>query len=181
MWLYVLIGIVVVVIIWVIGAQRSLVALDERCDNALSQIGVQQNSRWDALTALAELVDKYSKHEHDTLMDVIAARKSINGKSDVQEVHQQEVAIERALATINALSEAYPELKADRMYEQTMTGVKEYENQVRLSRMVYNDCVTKLNSKVRQLPTSLIAGSFGFTERGYLEENEAKKEMPSFK
>ena len=73
----VIVAVVALVALWLVGAQRKLVSADELCKNALSQIGVQQNSRWDALTALAELTKGYSEHEYKTLMDVIGQRTAI--------------------------------------------------------------------------------------------------------
>ena len=77
----VIVAVVALVALWLVGAQRKLVSADELCKNALSQIGVQQNSRWDALTALVELVKGYNEHEYNTLKDVIAMRKPITGSS----------------------------------------------------------------------------------------------------
>ena len=85
MTLLIILAIVALLVLWVIGVQRKLVEKDELCKNALSQIGVQQASRWDALTALVELVKSYNEHEYNTLRDVIAQRKNITGESTVAE------------------------------------------------------------------------------------------------
>ena len=177
----IIIGIIALIIIWFIGAQRKLVNQDELCQNAMSQIGVQQNSRWDALTALAELVKSYNEHEYKTLQDVIAQRKQINGSSTAQDVEAQEQAISGALRQIKILAENYPDLKANGNYAKLMDSVNLYENQVRLSRMTYNDTVTKFNRIVRQLPDSIIASLLGFREKDYLKEEQGKTGMPSMK
>ena len=85
------------------------------------------------------------------------------------------------MVQVKAISERYPELKADAMYIKTMDSVNTYENQVRMSRMVYNDSVTKYNRMVRQIPDSIVAAIFRFTEKDYLKENTAKSDMPSLK
>ncbi|MDO5096365.1 MAG: LemA family protein [Peptostreptococcaceae bacterium] len=179
-----IIGLIILALIggavfWGINVQRVLVKLDEMCKNAMSQIGVQLNSRWDALTALADLTKGYSDHEYNALKDVISARTKITQDSSVDQVNQQEDAMSSVFGRLLAISEAYPDLKANQTYINTMNSVKEYENDVRMSRMVYNDTVTKLNSMIRQFPASLIAERLGFSQREYLQEPTGKTEMPS--
>lgn len=175
------VGALVLIVLWVISVQRNLVNKDERCQNAMSQIGVQQSSRWDALTALVDLVKSYNEHEYNTLRDVIAARKGINATSSAEDVETQEKAIQNALAQINVVAEQYPDLKANENYREIMNSVNTYENQVRMSRMVYNDTVTIYNGLVRMFPSSFVASMFGFSVRTYLEVAQQKTEMPSMK
>lgn len=170
---------VVILVLWVISAQRSLVNTDELCSNALSQIGVQQNSRWDALSALADLTKQYSDHEYQTLMDVIGKRRSITGSSSASDVNAQENMLTEAMGKIMAITESYPDLKANTMYTQTMDSVNRYEQNVRMSRMTFNDTVTRYNRLLRQIPTSFVASAFGFSKRDYLDTPEGKVEMPS--
>ena len=179
--LLILIVLVALVVLWVISVQRKLVEKDELCKNALSQIGVQQASRWDALTALVELVKSYNEHEYNTLRDVIAQRKNITGESTVAEAQAQEQVLTGLVRNINLVAEQYPELKANENYAKAMDSVNLYENQVRLSRMTFNDTVTKYNKEIRQFPTSLVAGLLGFKTRDYLDEAVGKSEMPSMK
>ncbi|MBR5054106.1 MAG: LemA family protein [Bacteroidales bacterium] len=179
--LLILIVLVALVVLWVISVQRKLVEKDELCKNALSQIGVQQASRWDALTALVELVKSYNEHEYNTLRDVIAQRKNITGESTVAEAQAQEQVLTGLVRNINLVAEQYPELKANENYAKAMDSVNLYENQVRLSRMTFNDTVTKFNKEIRQFPTSLVAGLLGFKTRDYLDEAVGKSDMPSMK
>ena len=172
---------VALVVLWVISVQRKLVEKDELCKNALSQIGVQQASRWDALTALVELVKSYNEHEYNTLRDIIAQRKNITGESTVAEAQAQEQVLTGLVRNINLVAEQYPELKANENYAKAMDSVNLYENQVRLSRMTFNDTVTKFNKEIRQFPTSLVAGLLGFKTRDYLDEAVGKSDMPSMK
>ena len=181
MTLLIILAIVALLVLWVIGVQRKLVEKDELCKNALSQIGVQQASRWDALTALVELVKSYNEHEYNTLRDVIAQRKNITGESTVAEAQAQEQVLTGLVRNINLVAEQYPELKANENYAKAMDSVNLYENQVRLSRMTFNDTVTKYNKEIRQFPTSLVAGILGFNTRDYLDEAVGKSEMPSMK
>ena len=181
MTLLIILAIVALLVLWVIGVQRKLVEKDELCKNALSQIGVQQASRWDALTALVELVKSYNEHEYNTLRDVIAQRKNITGESTVAEAQAQEQVLTGLVRNINLVAEQYPELKANENYAKAMDSVNLYENQVRLSRMTFNDTVTKYNKEIRQFPTSIVAGILGFNTREYLDEAVGKSDMPSMK
>lgn len=177
----VIVAVVVLVALWLVSAQRKLVSADEFCKNSMSQIGVQQNSRWDALTALAELTKGYSEHEYKTLMDVIAQRAAIGRDSSAADAAAQEGRIAEAFRQINVVAEQYPDLKANQTYVKTMDEVGRYENQVRLSRMTYNDTVTKFNRLVRMFPDSIAASIFGFAAKDYLAEPSGKTEMPSMK
>ena len=177
----IVVAVVVLIALWLVSAQRKLVSADEFCKNSLSQIGVQQNSRWDALTALAELTKGYSEHEYKTLMDVISQRTAIGRNSSAADVSAQEAHISEAIRHINVVAEQYPDLKANQTYVKTMDEVGRYENQVRLSRMTYNDSVTKFNRMVRMFPDSIAASIFGFAAKDYLAEPQGKTEMPSMK
>lgn len=181
MGIIIVIAIIAVLVLWFIGVQRKLVAQDELCQNSMSQIGVQQQSRWDALTALVDLVKSYNEHEYNTLKDVIAMRKDINGTSTAEDVEQQEKVMTNLLRDIKVVAEQYPDLKANENYARIMDSVNTYENQVRVSRMVYNDTATKFNTLVRQFPDSLVASMLHFTVKEYLKEVESKSEMPSMK
>jgi len=176
------VGIVIILLIlWIISVQRSFVVLDENINNAMSQIGVQISSRWDALTSLLDLTKGYSEHEYKTLTETIKARRSITKDSSPDDIHKQENIITEAMGKIMAVAESYPDLKADKTYTKTMDAVNQYENMVRTSRLIYNDSVTKLNRVIRMFPVSLIAGMLGFSKRAYLEAVEEKANMPSMK
>ena len=177
-----IIAIVAIIVLWVISTQRKLVVLDENISNAMSQIGVQLSSRFDALTALLDLTKGYATHESQTLIETIKSRRSvITAKSTPDEVLRQEGIISEALGRIAMVTEQYPELKANQNYIKTMDAVQTYENMVRTSRLIYNDSVTKLNRELRMFPVSMIAGTLGFRQREYLEEQAAKVDMPSMK
>ncbi len=177
----IVIAVVAVLVLWVISVQRKLVSAEEIVKNAMSQIGVQQSSRWDALTGLVELLKSYNEHEYNTLKDVIAARSNIGSNSSASEAQAQEDLIGKVMMRLNVVAEQYPDLKADSMYVNTMNSVNTYENQVRMSRMTYNDSVTRYNRMIRQIPDSIVASIFRFAEKEYLKENAAKADMPSLK
>ena len=180
--LIIIVLLVILVAGWVMSTQRRLVVMDENINNAMSQIGVQLSSRFDALTALLDLAKGYAAHESQTLIETIKSRRSvITAKSTPQDVLQQEGVISEALGRISMVAERYPELKADKGYAKCMDAVDSYEKMVRTSRLIYNDSVTNLNREIRMFPVSLIAGMLGFRQRDYLEAREDKADMPSMK
>ncbi|MEA5057912.1 MAG: LemA family protein [Anaerotignum propionicum] len=178
----IIIAIIGMIILWIISTQRKLVMLDENISNAMSQIGVQLSSRFDALTALLDLTKGYAKHESETLIKTIQSRRSvITAKSTPDDVQRQEGIISEALGRIAMVTEQYPELKANETYIKTMDAVQTFENMVRTSRLIYNDSVTKLNREIRMFPVSMIATMLGFRQREYLVEQADKANMPSMK
>ena len=172
--LIIIIVLAVLVVGYIITTQRELVHLDELCKNATSQIAVQLNSRWDAISALAKTAAQYAKHESETLINTIRERRQGN-VTTAEQVNEQQNAISQVLGRLIAIGEAYPELKANSLYQEAMDGMRDYEEKVRLSRMVYNDTATKMNRMVRQWPSSFVAGLLHFTERAYLDLDDAKK------
>ena len=174
-------AILVILVLWFISTQRALAMLDENINNAMSQIGVQLSSRWDALSALLDLTKGYAEHEYKTLSETIKARRPVTADSSAKDAAEQENLLIGAMSRIMAVAEQYPTLKADASYQKTMDSVNQYEGMVRQSRLIYNDSVTKLNRRIRMFPTSLVAGMLGFAKRDYLEANETKADMPSMK
>ncbi len=163
-----------VIVLWAISTQRKLVVLDENIRNAMSQIGVQLSSRFDALTALLDLTKGYTKDESESLIETIKSRRSvITGKSIPDDVLRQEGIISEALGRIAMVTEQHPELKANQNYIKTMDAVDTFENMVRTSRLIYNDSVTKLNREIRMFPVSMLARMLGFRQRQYLEGQAA--------
>ncbi|MBR3292401.1 MAG: LemA family protein [Bacteroidales bacterium] len=181
MTVIIIIAIVAILVLWAISVQRKLVKLEEICKNGLSQIGVQLASRWDALKALAELTKGYSEHEYKTITDTIAQRRPITAASTSADANAQENLFSQAMQHLNVVIEKYPELKADATFIKTMDSVNTYQNQVRMSQMVYNDSVTKYNQVIRQFPDSIVASLFHFMPLEYLKVEESKQEMPSMK
>ena len=175
----VLVVAIVVAVKWYVNTQRELVNLDEKCKNSLSQIEVQLNSRWDALMSLAKAAMAFAKHEGETLVQTIAARRmtEVHTAADVE---QQQTEFSSLLGRLMSVSEAYPELRSSGLFTKTMESIGEYEENVRMARMIYNDTVTRLNRYVRQWPTSFVAGQLHFEQRTYLTiDSKEKKNMPN--
>lgn len=169
--LLITIAIIIMISLWLMSTQRNLVLLDENINNAMTQIGVQLSSRFDALTALLNLTKSYAAHESEILIETIRSRRcAITAKSLPDDVLRQERIISQALDQISMVSEQYPELKVNQNYIKTIDAVQTFENMVRTSRLIYNDSVTKLNRNIRMFPVSMVAGILGFSQRDYLEE-----------
>ena len=176
-------GIIVALAILIIGyfisTQRSLVSLDEMCKNALSQIEVQLNSRFDAVIALAKTAAQYAKHESETIIQTIEARGGHTSAATPAGINAQSDLLGQMMSRLNVVVEQYPELKASELYQNAQAGQTEYEENVRMSRMVYNDTATKMNRMVRQWPSSIVAQMLHFDVKDYLKvDNEKKKDYP---
>lgn len=179
MTLIIVIVVVALLVLWVISVQNKLVKSDEICNNALKQINVQQVSRYDALQALIKLTREYASYEADTLQKVVDARKITSSPSPtVAEINANEQALTEIASRLIAVAEAYPDLKANQNYQDAMQSIKQYEENVRLARMTFNDTVTRYNQQVRVFPASVIAGMLGFGKRDYLAEDVTKKDYP---
>ena len=179
--LIIIIVLAVIVIGYFISTQRSLVNLDELCKNALSQIEVQLNSRFDAVVALAKAAAQYAKHESDTIIQTVQARGGNSGAAanTPAAINEQADLLSQMMGRLNVVFERYPELKASDLYKETQEGMKQYEKNVRMSRMIYNDTATKMNRMVRQWPSSIVASMLHFDQKDYLKvDDEKKKSYP---
>lgn len=178
----IIIVLAVIVIGYFISTQRSLVNLDELCKNALSQIEVQLNSRFDAVIALAKTAAQYAKHESETIIQAVQARGGNSGTTPntPAAINEQANLLGQLMGRLNVVFERYPELKASELYKEAQEGMKQYEENVRMSRMVYNDTATKMNRMVRQWPSSIVASILHFDQKDYLKvDSEEKKQYPN--
>lgn len=175
----ILIVLVVLLVLWGVSIQNKLVRADELTKNALRQINVQQVSRFDALKALVKLTREYAGYESETLEKVIAQRSVVSSANPTaKDVNENQNVLNDLTSKLIAVSERYPDLKASQNYQETMSSLKGYEENVRLARMTYNDTVTKFNNQVRTFPASIVAGMLGFSPKDYLEEDKSKTEYP---
>lgn len=157
--------------LWTVSTQRRLVVLDENVSNAMSQIGVQLSSRFDALTALLNCTVGYAEHECVTLIHEVKSRRCvITARSTPDDVLRQEGVVSEALERIAMVTVQYPELKTNPTYVEAMDAVQTFESMLRTSRLIYNDSVMKLNREIRMFPVSIIAGMLGFRQREHLVE-----------
>ena len=170
----IIIALVVILGWYFVSTQRDLVSKDELCKNAMSQISVQLNSRWDAILALAKMAAQYSKHESETIIKAVEARR-VNNVTTAREAEAQQGEINNLWSRLMAVAESYPDLKAADLFKDAMGGVKQYEENVRMARQVYNDTATKMNRIVRQFPSSIVASVLHFNVQEYLKIDDEKK------
>lgn len=149
---------VLVVISWLISVQRRLLLLNENVTNAMSQIGIQISSRFDALGILVELGKAYAELDCERLIATLKKeRKLITANSTPDDVIYQEQIICETLARIIIIAEQYPELKGSQKYARTMDTIESLEKMVRTSCIVYNDSVAKLSYEGKKFPVSIVA------------------------
>ncbi|HLF18032.1 MAG TPA: LemA family protein [Candidatus Omnitrophota bacterium] len=182
MILWILLGLIVVAMIWAIGVYNRLVQLRENVKNGWSQIDVQLKRRHDLIPNLVETAKGYMAHEKDTLEKVIKARQQAINASDLKDRQQAENLLTSTLRSLFAVSEQYPNLKADRQMMQLHEELTTTENKITFARQYYNDEVNRLNTAVQSFPANVIAGSFNFKKNDFFEiEDAAQKETPKVK
>jgi LemA protein len=183
-------AIIAAVIFWAIGIYNGLVNGRNRVKNAFAQIDVQLTRRHDLIPNLVEAVKGYMKHERETLEAVINARNAAASSLDtakldpsnaqaIRELGASEGALTSALGRLFALSEAYPDLKANQNMLQFQEELASTENKVAFSRQAFNDSVLAYNNSAENFPNNIIAGTFRFELASFLEiESEEKREVP---
>ena len=183
-------ALIAAVVMYAIGIYNSLVNLRNRVKNAFAQIDVQLTRRHDLIPNLVEAVKGYMKHERETLDAVISARNSAVSNLDaakadpsngdaIKKLGQSEGALGAALGRLFALSEAYPDLKANQNMMQFQEELASTENKVAFSRQAFNDAVLGYNNKAENFPNNIIAGMFRFDLASFLEiEAPEKREVP---
>ncbi len=178
--LIVLILIVAIGLILVMIYNR-LVALKQTCNQAWGDIDVQLKQRHDLVPNLVETVKGYAEHESGTLESVIKARQTAIDASSLKDLAEAENLLSGALRQLFALSESYPDLKANQNFLSLQNELADLENKIAAARRFFNNAVQEFNTAVEQFPAVLIANSFGFTARDYFEVGEAERGAPKVK
>lgn len=155
---------VVLFVLLAISYKNKFVILSNRVKNAWSQIDVQLQRRLDLIPNLVETVKGYASHEKGTLESVIAARNQYVSASSVEEKMEVSNQLSNMLRQLFALSEAYPDLKANTNFLALQEQLEEVENKIAFARQFYNDTVTKYNQSIQLFPASLFAGFFHYVE-----------------
>ena len=154
--------IIVLLVVFVISLYNTLVQLRLKVKNAWSQIDVQLQRRFDFIPNLLETVTGYMKHEEDVLTKVTELRTSWAKASTVSEKSELNNELSGALKTIMAVSENYPDLKANQNFSELQEELQNTENKIAFSRQFYNDTVTRYNTKLEVFPSNIIASMFHF-------------------
>ncbi|WP_413168043.1 LemA family protein [Capilliphycus salinus ALCB114379] len=182
--------IILVVAVIIINTYNHLVTLKKRYQNAYAQIDIQLRRRHDLIPNLVETVKGYMAHERETLEAVIQARNAaVSATSQaasapgdpqaMQQLGQAEAALTGVLGRLFAVSESYPDLKADQSMGQLMEELRSTENRIAFARQAFNDAVTLYNTKREVFPSNLVAGTLNFQEAKLLEESSPEvKEVP---
>jgi LemA protein len=179
--LWIIIAVVVIAILWIIGAFNGLVVLKNRTKEALSDIDVQTKRRYDLIPNLVEAVKGYAAHESGVLEKVTEARaNAINAQGTAQK-EQAENALSGTLKSLFAVAENYPDLKASANFLDLQNELTDTEDKIQAARRFYNANVRDLNTKIESFPANVIAKSFGFTEMELFQTADAEKQPVAVK
>ena len=171
----VVVALVVLVLLYVIVTYNGLVRLRNRIQNAWAQIDVQLRRRYDLIPNLVETVKGYAAHEKSTLEAVTQARaNAINAQGPVDQARAENM-ISGALKSLFAVSEAYPDLKANQNFLALQEELSGTEGRISYARQYYNDAVLRLNTKIQSFPSNILAGMFGFKEHEYFEADDTSR------
>lgn len=171
---WIALGIVVVLVLFLIFTYNGLVKLKIRTEEAWSDIKVQLKRRYDLIPNLVSSVQGYAKHESGVFQKVTEARAQAINAEGPQQTAQAENMLTDALKSLFAVAEAYPDLKANQNFLQLQEELVDTEDKIQASRRFYNGAVRELNTKIKVFPNNVFAGGFGFTEKEFFEIDEAE-------
>ena len=174
---WVVLGVIVVVVLWAITIYNGLVAMRQRVSQAFADVDVQLKQRHDLIPNLVETVKGYAAHERGTLEAVIRARNTAVAAQGQGPAAQgaAENMLSGALRQMFALSESYPDLKANANFQQLQAELTDIENKIAASRRFFNNSVSEYNTGIQQFPAALFAGMFGFTARTFFDLGDERK------
>ena len=162
---------------WAMSIYNGLVAMRQRVSQAFADVDVQLKQRHDLIPNLVETVKGYASHERGTLDDVIKARNSAMSAQGPAQVSAAENQLSGALGRLIALSEAYPDLKANANFQQLAGELSDLENKIAASRRFFNNAVQEYNTGIQQMPAALFAGAFGFTRKDFFDLGASRTEV----
>ena len=173
-YIYVVVGIIVILFLIILGKYNTLVRLRNSTRQAESGIDIYLNQRFDLIPNLVECVKAYTKYEKETLENIVRLRSEYNQEKDINFRQAKEINTE--FNKILAVAEAYPELKASEQYLNLQKNLEKIESQLQAARRIYNMEVTTYNTKIESIPTNIIAGIFGFKKAELFQIEEYKRE-----
>ncbi|MEK6273722.1 MAG: LemA family protein [Actinomycetota bacterium] len=179
LWVVVIAAIVVLLLLAVVVMYNRLVRLRNRTENSWSQVDVQLRRRYDLIPNLVESVKGYASHERATFEEVTKARMAAQQAEGVAEQAKAENMLTAAIGRLFAVAEAYPELRATENFQQLQAQLADVEQNIVVSRQVYNDTVLTYDNALETVPTNIVAGLFNFRPRDYFETEDATREAPS--
>ena len=182
---WIVLGVIVLLVLWIIVVYNGLVAMRQRVNQSFADIDVQMKQRHDLIPNLVETVKGYAGHERGTLEAVVKARQTAMAAPSVEQKVAAENMLSGALRQLFALSEAYPDLKANQNFQQLQSELSDIENKLAASRRFFNNSVQEYNTGIQQFPAVLLAGSLGFTPKEFFdvgaEERKTLDQAPQVK
>jgi len=172
---WIIIGVLVVLVVWIIMIYNGLVAMRQRVNQSFADIDVQLKQRHDLIPNLVETVKGYAGHERGTLEAVIKARQTAVAAPSIDQKVQAENALSGTLRQLFALSESYPDLKANQNFQALQEELVSTEDKVGYARQFYNDSVFKYNAKIQSFPGVIFANVMGFKPREYFEADDESR------
>jgi LemA protein len=166
---WIVLGAIALLVIWVIILYNGLVAMRQRVNQAFADVDVQLKQRHDLVPNLVETVKGYASHERGTLEAVVQARNAAMTAQGPAQMAQAENMLSGALRQLFALSEAYPDLKANQNFQQLQMELSDLENKIAAARRFFNNAVQEYNTGIQQFPAVLIAGPTGFTQKEFFD------------
>lgn len=160
--LYIILGVIAIIVIWVISAYNSLVAARNSRENAFADIDVQLKQRHDLIPQLVETVKGYAKHESELLTRLTEARSAAMNAGSVEEKIDAENKVSSALSGLKVSLEAYPDLKANQNFLQLQGEISDVENKLAAARRYFNSATREYNTGIQSFPTNIIARMFHF-------------------
>ena len=176
--LYIVFGVIVVLVLWLVGVFNLLVRSRNRVKEAWSDIDVQLKRRYDLIPNLIETVKGYAAHESGVLENVVKARSAAMNAHSVGEHGQAENMLSGALKSLFALSENYPQLRAVESFTKFQDELSDTENKIQAARRFYNSNVLNLNNSIEQVPTNVIASWFNFKKEEFFEIESPDQREP---
>ena len=174
-------AVVILLAFYVIGTYNNLVNARNKVNDQFAQIDIQLKRRSDMIPNLVETVKGYAKHEEKTLTEVIEARNKMATASGINEELEASNQVTSALNKLFALSESYPDLKANSNFMSLQNDLKETEDKLSYARSFYNDTVLNYNNLREQFPSNIVAGIFKFEKIDFFKTDEKSKETPQVK
>ncbi len=172
------VAILIILLLVLVGMFNKLVRLRNRAENAWAQVDVQLRKRYDLVPNLVETVKGYAAHERGTFEAVTQARTAAQQAQGVQQQAEAENMLTAALGRLFAVAEAYPQLRATENFQQLQAQLSDVEQNIAVSRQVYNDTVLSYDNALETVPTNVIAGIFHFNPREYFQTEEVTRAAP---
>jgi LemA protein len=171
----IILAVVVVVVLWAIATYNGLVSMRQRVNQAFADIDVQLRQRHDLIPNLVETVKGYAAHERGTLDEVVRARNAAVSAQGTPQQATAENQLSGALRQLFALSEAYPDLKANANFQQLQSELSDIENKIAAARRFFNNAVQEYNTGIQRFPAALFATSFGFAPKDFFDLGDERK------